>query len=180
MWVDAERAGHSTIVVGESSLDGLVARLSGASIDHPDPQQATTSRILPLVDPDGNRVVFTESPMASSADEIRGIGRLVIREGKRNEFEHLVARAVEVVRKKDPGTIEYSVYLDADGAEAIVHERYRDSAAGLAHSENLAVLMPAFLDAATISGEVCGSPSPELREALEAAGVKIYTPLRSM
>jgi len=47
----------------------------------------------------------------------------------------------------------------------------------MAHSANIATLMEAFLEVATITGEVCGDPSPELREALESAGVKIYTPL---
>lgn len=58
-----------------------------------------------------------------------------------------------------------------------MHERCRDSAAGLGHSANISSLMQDFLAACTITGEVCGNPSPELREALEAGGVKIYTPL---
>ncbi len=47
------------MVLDESDLDSLAARLSEAGFDHPGPQQATSSRILPLEDPDGNRVVFT-------------------------------------------------------------------------------------------------------------------------
>jgi hypothetical protein len=61
-----------------------------------------------------------------------------------------------------------------------VHERYRDSAGGLEHSANIASLMQEFMAACTITGEVCGNPSPELRKALEAGGVKIYTPLLSL
>jgi hypothetical protein len=38
----------------------------------------------------------------------------------------------------------------------------------------------AFLDVATITGEVCGNPTPELRKALEGAGVKVYTPLQTL
>jgi hypothetical protein len=34
-------------------------------------------------------------------------------------------------------------------------------------------LMPEFLAACTITGEVCGNPSPELRKALQACGVTI-------
>ena len=59
VWAEPERAGSSSIVLGESDLDGLAARLTEAGIDHPGPQQVTTSRILPLEDLDGNRVVFT-------------------------------------------------------------------------------------------------------------------------
>lgn len=113
-------------------------------------------------------------------NEMHGTARMVIRAGKLEEFKRLVAQAMEIVRTKDPGTIEYSVYLNAAGTEAFVHERYRDSAAGMAHSANIAGLMSAFLDVATITGEVCGNPSPELRKGLEASGVTVYTPLQSL
>lgn len=118
--------------------------------------------------------------MAATTTEIHGTARLVIREGKLEEFKRLVAEATEVVRTKDPGTIEYNVYLNAEGTEAFVHERFRDSAAGMAHSANIGSLMQAFLDVARITGEVCGNPNPQLREALEAGGVKVYTPLQSL
>lgn len=58
VWTEPERAGRSSIVLGESDLDGLAARLTGAGIDHPGPQPASASRILALQDPDGNRIVF--------------------------------------------------------------------------------------------------------------------------
>jgi hypothetical protein len=32
----------------------------------------------------------------------------------------------------------------------------------------------------SISGEVCGNPSPELRKSLEKAGVAIYAPYLAM
>ena len=38
------------------------ARLTAAGIDHGGPQDATTVRILPVTDADGNRIVFT-SPL---------------------------------------------------------------------------------------------------------------------
>ena len=69
--------------------------------------------------------------MTATTDEIHGTSRLVIRAGKLEECKRLVAEAMEVVRTKDPGTIEYNVYLNAEGTEAFVHERYRDSAAGV-------------------------------------------------
>ena len=61
VWSEPDRAGRSSMVLGESDLDGLAARLADAGLDHAGPQQATSSRILPLLDPDGNRVVFTGS-----------------------------------------------------------------------------------------------------------------------
>jgi quinol monooxygenase YgiN len=118
--------------------------------------------------------------MSKVSNEMWGTAKLVIREGKLDEFKRLVAKATEVVRTKDTGTIEYSVFINAEGTECFVHERYRDSAAGLEHSANIASLMQEFLAVCTITGEVCGNPSPALRKALEAGGVKIYTPLQSL
>lgn len=112
--------------------------------------------------------------------EMHGTARLVIRDGKLEEFKRLVAQAMELVRANEPGTIEYNVFLNAEGTEAFVHERYRDAAAGMAHSANIAVLMEAFLEVATITGEVCGNPTPELRKALEDGGVRVYTPLQTL
>jgi hypothetical protein len=73
--------------------------------------------------------------------------------------------------------LEYDHFLNADGTECCVHERYRDSAAGLEHMVSIAPMFEPLSKVCTITGEVCGTPSPELREALEAAGVPIYTPL---
>lgn len=116
----------------------------------------------------------------STSNEMWGTARLVIREGKLEELKRLVAAATEIARTQDTGTIEYAVFINDEGTECFVHERYRDSAGGLEHSANVAPLMREFLAACTITGEVCGTPGPELRIALEAAGVKIYTPLQSL
>jgi quinol monooxygenase YgiN len=118
--------------------------------------------------------------MSTASTEMWGTARLVIREGKLEEVKRLVAEAMEIVRTKDTGTIEYAVFINAEGTECFVHERYRDSAAGLEHSANISSLMQKFMEACTITGEVCGNPSPELRKALEAGGVKLYTPLQSL
>lgn len=118
--------------------------------------------------------------MSKASNEMWGTARLVIREGKLEELKRLVAEAMEIVRTKDTGTVEYAVFINAEGTECFVHERYRDSAAGLEHSANIGSLMQEFMAACTITGEVCGNPSAELRKALEAGGVKIYTPLQSL
>lgn len=114
------------------------------------------------------------------SEQMWGTAKLTIHPGKLDEVKRLAARAMEIVRTQDPGTVEYSVFVNDEGTECFVHERYRDPAAGLAHSANIAPLMEEFLAACTITGEVCGNPSPELRKALEAGGVTIYTPLLSL
>ncbi|GAB3275475.1 VOC family protein [Kineosporia babensis] len=59
VWAEPERAGLSTIVLNESDLEGLAARLTKAGIEHPDPAPGGGQRILQVFDPDGNRIVFT-------------------------------------------------------------------------------------------------------------------------
>lgn len=118
--------------------------------------------------------------MSPASSEIHGTARIVIHDGKLDEFKRLAAQCVEIVRTKDTGTLEYDLFLNADGTECFVHERYRDSAAGLEHMANIGVMMEPLSKICTITGEVCGTPSPELRSALESAGVRIYAPLQSI
>lgn len=115
--------------------------------------------------------------MTTPSRELHGTARLTVLNGQVEEFVRLVEQCVEVVRTKDPGTIEYAVYLSPDRQSAFVHERYRDSEAGLAHMQNIASLSEAMARVCTMVGEVCGEPDSELREALEAAGVTIYAPV---
>jgi quinol monooxygenase YgiN len=114
--------------------------------------------------------------MASAANEIHGTARMVVRPGKLAEFKRLLAQCTEIVRAKDTGTVEYDQFLNADQTVCFVHERYRDSAAGLEHMANIAPMMEPLSEVCTITGEICGSPNAELRAALEAAGVTIYEP----
>ncbi|AXB42350.1 VOC family protein [Amycolatopsis albispora] len=59
VWAEPDRAGRGTIVLDEADLGTRAAELDRAGIEHDGPEQATSSRILRLADPDGNRIVFT-------------------------------------------------------------------------------------------------------------------------
>ena len=59
VWADPARCGRSTIVLSTDDLDAVSMRLNDAGIEHDGPQQATSTRVLQLGDPDGNRVVLT-------------------------------------------------------------------------------------------------------------------------
>lgn len=59
VWAEPDHAGHSSMVLDETDLDGLVTRLDEAGISYDGPKDVTSSRIVSLVDPDGNRVVIT-------------------------------------------------------------------------------------------------------------------------
>ena len=65
--------------------------------------------------------------------ELRGIARFKFHEGKVEEFKRLSAQAMEIVRTKDTGTLQYDIYFNDDQSEAVVLERYRDSEALIEH-----------------------------------------------
>ncbi len=114
--------------------------------------------------------------------ELLGIARFRIHEGKLDEFKRLSAQAMEIVRTKEPGTLQYDTYFNDTQSECVVIERYRDSEAALEHAANLADLSAAVL--ATVSvvhGEILGEPSAELRANLVDIEVpQLFTPYESM
>lgn len=58
VWSEPDRAGKSSVVLGETDLDAAAVRATAAGVDHDGPQPGGGARILPLIDPDGNRVVL--------------------------------------------------------------------------------------------------------------------------
>src|SRR5262245_8793720 len=112
--------------------------------------------------------------------ELQGMARLRIHDGRLEEFKRLAVECMESVRTKDSGTLQYDWFFSSDHAECIVLERYRDSSALLEHTKNLGETMKALLETCSASGQICGTPSPELRKALERSGVRIYLPYQSI
>jgi quinol monooxygenase YgiN len=118
---------------------------------------------------------------AGTVSELVGIARFKFHEGKVEEFKRLSAQAMEIVRTKDSGTLQYDSYLNDDESECMVIERYMDSAAAIEHWENLRDLSEAILATVTVvHGEVLGDASPELRANLANGPVQLFTPYRSM
>ena len=112
--------------------------------------------------------------------ELQGIARFKFHEGKLEEFKRLSAQAMEIVRTKDTGTLQYDIYFNDDQSECIVLERYRDSEALIEHAANLGDLIEAILATGSVSGELLGEPSAELREKMADSEVRLFTPYQSM
>jgi quinol monooxygenase YgiN len=114
--------------------------------------------------------------------ELWGIARFRFHEGKLEEFKRLSAKAMEIVKTKDTGTLRYDVYFNDDQSECIVLERYRDSEAAMEHAANLGDFFEAVLATVTVvHGELLGEPSAELRGKLAGSEVPvIFTPFLSM
>src|SRR5207247_8897489 len=117
---------------------------------------------------------------AGAVSELQGIARFKFHEGKLEEFKRLSARCMEIVRTKDTGTLQYDIYFNEDQSECIVLERYRDSEALIEHTAHLGDLAEAILATGSVSGELLGDPSAELRANLAGSVVRLFTPFLSM
>ena len=112
--------------------------------------------------------------------EIKGVNRFKFHEGKVEEFKRLSAQAMDIVRAKDTGTLQYEIYFSDDQSECILLERYRDSEALAEHAANLGELGQAILAAGLVSSELLGEPGAELRAQLADSPVRLFTPFLSM
>jgi quinol monooxygenase YgiN len=109
--------------------------------------------------------------------ELVGIARFKFHDGNVDEFKRLSAEALEIVRTKDTGTLQYDVYFNSDESECIVLERFRDSQALIEHEEHLAALMEPILATGSVTGELLGEPSDELRANFSDDGpVRLLAP----
>ena len=118
---------------------------------------------------------------AGAVSELQGIGRFKFHDvDTLEEFKRLSAQAMEIVRAKDTGTLQYEIYFSEDQSEAIVLERYRDSEALIQHAANLGELGGAILAAGLVSSELLGEPGAELRSKLAGSPVRLFTPFLSM
>src|SRR5262245_43290668 len=113
-------------------------------------------------------------------DEIKGIARVKFHPGKVEELKRLSAEAMEIVRTKDRGTLQYEIFFNQDESEAVVFERYRDADAAIEHFANISHLMEPLLATATITGEVLGTPNAKMREMLAGGGPNLFTPWIAM
>lgn len=110
-------------------------------------------------------------------NEIKGIARVKFRPGKLAEWKRLTKEALEIVRTKDTGTLQYEIFFNADETEAIVFERYRDADSAIQHFSNIGHLMEPLLATASVTGEVLGTPNPKMKELLGGEGSPmLYTP----
>ena len=112
--------------------------------------------------------------------ELLGIARFKFHEGRGEEFKRLSAQAMEIVRARDTGTLQYDIFFNDDQSECIVLERYRDSQALIEHGAHLGDLAEAILATGSVSGELLGEPSPELRAKLAGSVVRLFAPHLSL
>jgi quinol monooxygenase YgiN len=114
-------------------------------------------------------------------EEIKGIARVKFFPGKVEEWKRLTEQAMEIVRTKDKGTLQYEIFFNEDETEAIVFERYRDADSAIEHFSNIAHLMEPIMGTASVTGEVLGTPNAKMKEMLGTGGEpKLFTPWMTM
>ena len=112
--------------------------------------------------------------------ELIGIARFRFHPGTVEEYKRLSTQAMEVVRAREPGTLEYAIYFNEDGSEAVVIERFASSEALLEHGENMSEVSEAVLRTAIVEGELLGEPTAELRAKLTGPEPQLFTPWISL
>ncbi len=112
--------------------------------------------------------------------ELLGIARFRFHPGKAEEYKRLCAEAMDIVRAREPGTLEYSIYLNEDESEAVAIERFASSEALLEHGANMAEISPLVLATGTVEGELLGEPSEALRAMLTGPEPELFTPWMSL
>jgi quinol monooxygenase YgiN len=111
--------------------------------------------------------------------ELQGIARCKFHEGGLEEFKRLAAEAMEIVRTKDTGTLQFEISFNDDQSECIVLERYRDSQALIEHAEHFGDLSEAIIRTGSFAGELIGEPSAELKTMLAGGPIRLFTPYLS-
>lgn len=113
--------------------------------------------------------------------ELLGIVRFTFHDAASVEsFKRLSAECMRIVLAQDTGTLQYDTYFNADASQAMVIERFRDSAALIEHGQHMAPLMEAILATATVTGELLGELSPELRALMTGDNPQLFSRYASM
>ena len=92
-------------------------------------------------------------------------------------FAALAERVCALVEKNEPGTLRYECFGDAENAQFVWHEVYRDGPAFLQHNQNLfeagiieEVGQLVDFDGMTVLGNVT---DPDVQEVLEQMGAQV-------
>ena len=101
--------------------------------------------------------------------------QLSIKEGKLEDFKSIVSTMVEIANLNEPNTLVYEWYINEDGSECHLLETFKDSDAFMAHLGNVGHMFETLFGFATMTrAKIYGSPSTELREALDPLGVEYF------
>jgi len=107
--------------------------------------------------------------------KIQLVARFKLHEGKVKEFKAVAKDCLIVISEKDKGVLQYDWFFDEKEAECVVIELYKDSAAVLNHVGLIGELLGKAMAMSDFSGEIYGNASDELKGALSALNIKMYS-----
>jgi quinol monooxygenase YgiN len=99
--------------------------------------------------------------------------RFRIREGQSGAFRNIASKCIAAVREKEmnAGCKRYDWFYNADYSICDVVETYTGNEAFFAHMGNVGPHLQELLAISEFSGNLYGSPSEELKKALEGMDV---------
>ena len=90
----------------------------------------------------------------------------------------LVMAALVAHSENEEGTLVYEWNASADGSTLVTYERFKDSAAALAHVRGFGAYAEAFMKAVSVKGlKVLGAPNDALRAAIDDFGPEYLLPI---
>ncbi|MDQ1501962.1 MAG: hypothetical protein QOI86_5302 [Actinomycetota bacterium] len=112
------------------------------------------------------------------SDAVSWVVELTVRSEALEGFRALTQEMVEATRA-EPGALVYERFVSADGLTVHLCERYTDSDAALAHLRVFGDRFAGRFAAMVERRRVCvyGTPSADLRTALDAIGAEYLRPL---
>ena len=106
---------------------------------------------------------------------IRTDVELSIKEGKLDDFKALVNTMIKMTDVNEPNTLVYEYYINEDGTECHLLETFKDSDAFMVHLGNVSHMFDTLFESATMTrAKIYGSPSAELKQALDPLGVQYF------
>lgn len=101
--------------------------------------------------------------------KLYAIAQFTVHAGKERAFREQAAMVFSAVRDRDPGTFVYEWFISDDGRHCTVIDGYEDSAAVLAHFQNVGALMKPLMQMCDAKIDFLGTPSPELAKFMRLA-----------
>lgn len=112
-------------------------------------------------------------------EHISWVFELNIKDGQLENLKKLMVEMVDATKTNEPGALNYEWTISEDNKQCHTYERYADSKATLTH---LKTFVEKFAGPLMETGDatrfvVYGTPSDEVKKALEGFGATYMTPI---
>jgi quinol monooxygenase YgiN len=119
--------------------------------------------------------LFHEEVRWNIASHIRTDVELSIKEGKLDDFKALVNTKIKMTDANEPNALVYEWHISEDGSECHLLEIFKDSNAFMVHLGNASDMFGILWELAPLTGfKIYGSPSAELKQALDPVGIQYF------